>query len=577
MRGLEMVAGYTRGTLYRVFADPEPMFARLEAELSSYYLLAIEAAPSDKDGKRHRIAVSVRRQGASLRARREFQIAPDTDPTSENVGNRLARTLRSPFAATDLQLRLATYAYQDSQSAKVRVMLAAEIDKPTKDPEQIALGFVLTDADGRVVARGTQSPTLTPVDGLRGPLLEYSSTLIVDPGTYTLKMAAVDAQGRLGSLEHPLQAWQMSGVPFAVGDLLLADTPTTPGEPIHPPVEARLATGQLAAYMELYADQPETLEATQVKIEVAATDTGLALASAQGRLTSAADPKSRIVTSVVPVGTLPPGQYVARAIVTRGETKVGELTRPFQITPASVVARVGAPGGSALAPTATALLASMLAPPAAFQRNDLLTPDVLDLFMDRLDTGRPALKSTTALVRAGKMKGTGLQALETGDQLAATFLRGLELYSNGELDQAAALRWSSAVTGSDSLPLEYTALGDALFRIGEVGKAIAPLQEALSKWPEDDQVRRRLGLAYAVTLQHQEALVTLEPYLLRHASDHEAILVALHAIYASAVQGKPLLEGAQSRDRITAYAEAYAAAKGPHAALVATWAEFLKK
>jgi hypothetical protein len=112
--------------------------------------------------------------------------------------------------------------------------------------------------------------------------------------------------------------------------------------------------------------------------------------------------------------------------------------------------------------------------------------------------------------------------------------------------------------------------------MGDVGRAIAPLREALSKWPEDDQVRRRLALAYAVTLQHKEALATIEPYLPRHPSDHEAILVAVHAIYASAVLGQPLLEGTQNRDRITTYAAAYAAAKGPHAALITTWANFVK-
>lgn len=607
-RGLDMVAGFTRGTLYRVAANAEAAFQRLEDEVSGYYLLALEAVPSDKDGKRHPISVSVRRRGASVRARREFRIAPEADAKNEKVEDRLARTLRSPFAATDLPLRLATYAYQDSQSSKVRVLVATEIGKTTKDPEQITIGWSLVDDSGRVAASGVQQPTLTPVDGLHGPLLEYAGMFSVDPGTYTLKLAAVDAQGRRGSLEHPLQAWQMTGVPFAVSDLMLADTPTTPGGLIHPPVEARLATGRLAAYMELYSDRPETFDATQVKVEVASTDTGPALASAQGRLEPLADAKSRAVATVVPVGALPPGQYVARAIVTRGDEKVGELARPFEITPASVVARVGAPGGSALVPAA--LLASMLSPIAGFQRTDLLKSDVLGLFMDILDKGRPALKSTTMLVRAGKMKGTGLQALEAGDQLAATFLRGLELYSNGDLNQAAvqfaaalrvspdfdpalfylgacfaaagrdeeaATRWSAALGGADRLPLEYAALGDALFRLGEVGKAIAPLREALATWPEDDQLRRRLATAYAITLQHKEALVTIEPYVARHPSDHEAILIALHALYASAVLGQPLVGGAEDRERMTSYAAAYATAKGPHDAVISSWAEFVRK
>jgi len=607
-RGLEMVAGLTRGTFYRVAANAEAAFQRLEQELSGYYLLAIETAPVDKDGKRHPISVSVRRRGANVRARREFRIATDAQTKNENIDQRLARTLRSPFAVTDLPLRLATYAYQDPQSSKIRVLIATEIDQTTKEAADITIGYSLIDQDGKVTGSGTQHPTLTPVDGLNGPLLEYASMFSVDPGTYTLKLAAIDGKGRRGSLEHTVHAWQMRGVPFAVGDLMLADTPTTAGDLIHPPVEARLATGLLAAYLELYSDQPEMFDATQVKIEVAATDTGPALASAPGRLSTATDPKSRIVSAVVPVDALPPGQYMARALVTRGDKKVGELSRPFQITPASVVARVGAPGGSALVPAA--VLASMLSPIMAFQRADLLKPDVLGPFMDVLDKGRPALKSTTALVRAGKMKGTGLQALEAGDQLAATFLRGLELFSNGDLDpaavqfaaalrvspdfgpalfylgacyaaagrdQEASNRWNSAVNAADTMGLEYMALGDALFRMGDVGKAIAPLREALAKWPEDDQLRRRLALAYAVTLQHKDALATIESYVERHLSDHEAILIALHAIYASVVVGQPLLGGTQDRERMAIYAAAYAAAKGPHEPVITSWADFVKK
>ena len=562
---------------------------------------------SDRDGKRHPISVSVRRRGANVRARRDFQIALESQTRKESAEDRLLRTLRAPFAATDLPLRLATYAYQDPQSSKVRVLMATEIDQPTKDSTEVTIGYSLVDNAGKVAVSGIQRPTLTPVDGARGPLLEYTGSFTVDPGNYTLKLAAIDGQGRRGSLEHMLQAWQMSGVPFAVGDLMLADTPTTPGEALRPPVEARLATGLLAAYTEIYSEKPEMFDATRVKVEVAATESGPALASGEGHLSTGSDPKRRVVSTVVPVAALPPGQYVARAIMTRGDEKVGQLSRPFQITPAAVVARVGA--AASIGPAPTALLASMLSPTAAFQRGDLLKSEVLGSFMDILDKGRPALKSTTALVRAGKMKGTGLQALEAGDQLGATFLRGLELYSNGDLNQAAvqfagalrvspdfgpalfylgacfaaagrdqeaATRWTSALTSTDNTPVEYAALGDLLFRMGDVGKAIAPLRDAVAKWPDDDQLRRRLAMAYAISLQHKEALAAIDPYLARHPSDHEALLIGLHAIYASAVLGQRLLDG-QDRDRMTHYATAYASAKGPHEALIKTWTDFVNR
>jgi len=97
----------------------------------------------------------------------------------------------------------------------------------------------------------------------------------------------------------------------------------------------------------------------------------------------------------------------------------------------------------------------MVWPPPAFQRADLLKSDVIGFFMDVIDRGRPALKGTTALVRTGKMEGTGLQALEAGDQLAATFLRGLELFSKGDLNQAATQFNAALSLSPDFAPASF--------------------------------------------------------------------------------------------------------------------------
>jgi VWFA-related protein len=56
---------------------PAAAFARLDRELSGVYLLAFEASPADRDGKPHRIEVSVAgRRGSSVRARQQFVLAP---------------------------------------------------------------------------------------------------------------------------------------------------------------------------------------------------------------------------------------------------------------------------------------------------------------------------------------------------------------------------------------------------------------------------------------------------------------------------------------------------------------------
>ena len=84
-------------------------------------------------------------------------------------------------------------------------------------------------------------------------------------------------------------------------------------------------------------------------------------------------------------------------------------------------------------------------------------------------------------------------------------------------------------------------------------------------------------MAYALTLQGEDALATVEPYITRHPGDHEALLVAVHAIYAARVAGQPLLGGNRDREWMATYARAYAAAKGPHTALVDSWAAFVDR
>ena len=594
--GLETLAGMTRGALYRAYQNPDRVFQRLEEELSGYYVLGIEALPTDRDGERHAIAVSVGRRGATLRARHEFRFTPQAQVADESVQERLMRMLRSPFATAELPLRLASYAYRDAAgSRQVQLVIATEIDGDRNEPTDLSMAYSLLDREGTVVLSGTERTTATPVETPNGPVLNIAWSLLVEPGSYALRLAVVDGGGRRGSVEHPVQAWQMTEVPFAVGDLMLVDAPSGPGEAIHAPVEARLSSGLLVAYMELYAESPDVFEGTRVRFDVAADESGPAQASGDGVLTMGADTTARLVSTGVPVDHLPPGHYLARASVLRDAEEVARLYRPFEISSTPLTS-----------------ISTILAAPPAFDPDQLLTSEVVDFFMDALDRGRPALEATTAQVRAGTLQGAGRQAFETGDQMAASFLRGLELFAEGQLNAAgtqfaaalridpqfapavfylgacfaaagqdgrAATEWHRLllIRGTSRIAYAYAALADLLLRVGEPVQAIEPLREALAVWPDDDGFRRRLGVVYSRTHLYGDALDLLEPYIARHPDDTEALLVAAHAIYALRLIDDPGLSEADAQDRLARYAQAYADARGPHAALVAGWAATLTR
>src|SRR6185503_18333906 len=89
--GLELLAGAARGTLFTVTGTGEPLFARIESELSGYYLLGVESDPKDKDSKSHTIRVDVPRRGALVRSRRQL--------LNTAADQRAMRAARSPRTA----------------------------------------------------------------------------------------------------------------------------------------------------------------------------------------------------------------------------------------------------------------------------------------------------------------------------------------------------------------------------------------------------------------------------------------------------------------------------------------------
>jgi predicted Zn-dependent protease len=162
------------------------------------------------------------------------------------------------------------------------------------------------------------------------------------------------------------------------------------------------------------------------------------------------------------------------------------------------------------------------------------------------------------------------------DFAPASFYLGA-CYAAVAQDREATTAWRRALLGPVKTPVVYTVLADGLFRLGDPPQAIAPLREAFTTWPDDDQIRRRLAIAYAVTLQDANALIAVAPYLTRHPEDHDALLVALHAIYALQVSDAPPLADGEALRQMTQYADAYVAAGGPHVAIVTSWLEALRK
>src|SRR5207249_3935264 len=154
-KGLSDLATRSRGALFHVISGPESSFARITAELAGHYILGVEPLPSDRDGRPHAIKVQMRRSGTSLRARQQFRYLPRA-ASDWSRESQIGRVLRSPSPATQIPMRVTTYAYQGAapQLQKAQIVVAVEIDPPTTGVVDVAIGHALYDQLGRAVDVG---------------------------------------------------------------------------------------------------------------------------------------------------------------------------------------------------------------------------------------------------------------------------------------------------------------------------------------------------------------------------------------------------------------------------------------
>jgi hypothetical protein len=165
-----------------------------------------------------------------------------------------------------------------------------------------------------------------------GAPVEYNFALTVAPGSYTLRFGGIDSAGNRGSLEHEVRVWQTAAPTITVGDLMLGRVdPGSRGGALRPVVNTRVNNGQVAAYTEFYSGRPEALEGVTVMIELADSEDGPALLRAPAAIMPRVEGAGRQAAVVMPVSALPPGRYMARAIVSSGGQVVGRTTRPFDV------------------------------------------------------------------------------------------------------------------------------------------------------------------------------------------------------------------------------------------------------
>src|SRR5262245_40951837 len=486
-------------------------------------------------------------------------------------------------------------------------MFSAEIDRTADQSLEYTTGVTVIDRNNKVVANNVEAKKTLDASEFDPGLAVFLGTMVIEPGTYLLRFAVADSDGRIGSIERKVDAWQMNSTGLTVGDLIVAQAPADAKGAIAPAIEPRVGNGRLAAMMEIYSPNL-ALDGLRAALEVVTSETSRPLASAPMQISAGSTPEVGILLASLNTTALPPGRYLARAMVFQNGKPQGHIYRPFRIVPGNAAAATDGGGGLSMPSALPAeLLGSMLANLPTFDRKEFLDPTVLTAVFGAAEKARPTAKAALASAKAGKLGPAALEALEAGDQPMAAFIRGVDFFAQGLNDRAmqqfqvamqqapsfaptrlylgAALVQSNrhreaagllqSVTPDVAGPAPVARLaGLSWLRAGDAALAINALEKAGN--PSDTATARTLALAYVAGNRPAEAVPLLARYLETNPNDQDILLAGVYVTYAThspTPHGETL---AADRARAQTWAKAYAAQKGAHQPLVDAWIAYLQ-
>jgi VWFA-related protein len=309
LAGVDNLAGVTDGQLLRLIPEDRSAFARIARESAGYYLVGFEPKDPERNGSYRRVEFSVTRAGVKVRARPNVMIARADGKSPALTPQAM---LRDGKPYRDLPLR--TLALVSPQPGDTKLKVVAIVEPLDQSVVIESAAFGLIDQRGRLVAQWTSNAReLASV-----PVL---SAGLAAPGKYRLRAAAIDATGRRGAADYDLTAEPVTADGLALSAMAL-------GVMFDRNFVSKLQfinEPTAAGYFEIFGTPPPgTLS---MALELATTVDGPALVRVPGTIVNTAAIDRRRATGVVPVGTLKPGDYVVRAVVSLDGRPIGQLTR----------------------------------------------------------------------------------------------------------------------------------------------------------------------------------------------------------------------------------------------------------
>lgn len=331
-QGLERLAAALNGGYFEPSSVSAEVFDRIGRELTGYYLLGIEPTDEDRRARRRLLNVKVTRPGLTWRARSTFTTRSADETTKLDTADNLRQMLRSPIAMPGLAMTLTTRVVDAGNDTQVRLLLSADIGDPITTPTTYHVGLAIIGAKGDVVTSNAATMPLPPIRSAASAPAQFTTSVVVNRGDYSIRLAAISEDGRIGSVQHQTSATlHQSPGGFSSSDLIVAPEPAPAGFPMFN--ASGIVDGpKVAVLLELTHKDSTALDAVSVHFEVDRFGADAVPTRAERKSGSR---RGRRFAAILPLD-LAAGDYELQAIVTpRGEPPF-RLSRAFKYVPSSM-------------------------------------------------------------------------------------------------------------------------------------------------------------------------------------------------------------------------------------------------
>ncbi|HEX4346756.1 MAG TPA: VWA domain-containing protein [Vicinamibacterales bacterium] len=228
---LTTLAADTGGTAFTDSNDFGEAFAKVEKDISSYYILGFASTNPAKDGRFRRITIRLKNSklDAKVEAREGYYADRDfTHTAKEDREVQLQEQLMTQIPATDVPLFVTAGWFRlaaDRYFVPVSVAVPGSAVPPSKDKVTLDIRGYIRDERGAPVGQIKDTMTVPPAatGDLAARQVLYQTGVTLPPGRFSVKLVVREnTTGQMGTFETPITVPELKQAPVKVSSLVLS-------------------------------------------------------------------------------------------------------------------------------------------------------------------------------------------------------------------------------------------------------------------------------------------------------------------------------------------------------------------